>query len=347
MSVDLKGLYVMMLRSRLFEERVQLLWEQGRIPGEMHMSLGEEAIVAGVVSLLREDDAMALDHRGTAPLLMRGEDPVLLLKELLGRPDGLCKGQGGHMHLFSRMHMAASSGIVGASGPAAAGFALALKTAGKKGALAVAFFGEGSMNQGMLLESMNLASAWKLPVVFVCKDNGLSITTPSSEVTGGDLLQRAQGLGLVPYEADGARVESVLEAATPALEAVREGGPPVFLYAGCVHFEGHFLGDAYLRFLRQPLRQARHMAGETLRSLTSSEGEGRVARLGNLKRALIRIDRAREEQKARREDPLSMVRESLRTEQDWLSDVEGDIRAEIEAVVAEAVEGRTAGGTAS
>jgi len=178
------------------------------------MSIGEEGVVAGVVSLLREGDAMALDHRGTAPLLMRGEDPVLLLKEFLGRPDGLCRGQGGHMPLFSQKHMAASSGIVGASGPAAAGFALALKTHEKEGALAVAFFGEGSMN---------LAAAWKLPVVFVCKDNGLSITTLSLEVTGGDLLQRAQGLGLTPYEADGARVESVQAAASSAFQAVRQG----------------------------------------------------------------------------------------------------------------------------
>ena len=278
MSADLKALYAMMLRSRLFEEQVKVLWEQGRISGEMHMSIGEEGIAAGVVSQLREDDALALDHRGTAPLLMWGEDPVLLLKELLGRPDGLCRGQGGHMHLFSQRHMAASSGIVGASGPTAAGFALALQRQGKD-ALAVAFFGEGSMNQGMLLESMNLASSWRLPVVFVCKDNGLSITTPSSEVTGGDLLQRAQGLGLTTYEADGTRVDSVQAAASTAFQRVREGGPPAFMLAGCFHYEGHFLGDGYLRILRRPLKQARYMAGETIRSFVSREGQARVARI--------------------------------------------------------------------
>jgi pyruvate dehydrogenase E1 component alpha subunit len=341
MSADLKALYAMMLRSRLFEEQVQVLWEQGLISGEMHMSIGEEGVVAGVVSLLREGDAMALDHRGTAPLLMWGEDPVLLLKEFLGRPDGLCRGQGGHMHLFSRKHVAASSGIVGASGPTAAGFALALKTREKESALAVSFFGEGSMNQGMLLESMNLAAAWKLPVVFVCKDNGLSITTLSSEVTGGDLLQRALGLGLTPHEADGTRVESVQAAASSAFKTVREGGPPAFLLARCFHYEGHFLGDGYLRILRRPLKQARTMAGETIRSVVSSEGEGRFARLGNLKRALTRIDRARQEQKARNEDPLRLARERLKSEGDWLEQTERDIRTEMEAVVSEALEDRT------
>ena len=91
-------------------------------------------------------------------------------------------------------------------------------------------------------------------MVFVCKDNGLSITTPSSEVTGGDLLQRAQGLGLTTYEADGTRVDSVQEAASTAFQRVREGGPPAFMLAGCFHYEGHFLGDGYLRILRRPLK---------------------------------------------------------------------------------------------
>lgn len=106
-----------MLKSRLFEEAVTQLWKEGLISGEMHLGTGEEAIVAGIVSQLRTGDSMALDHRSTPPLLMRGLDPVLILRELLGRPEGLCSGRGGHMHLFSRDHLAASSGIVGATGP--------------------------------------------------------------------------------------------------------------------------------------------------------------------------------------------------------------------------------------
>ncbi|NIT30298.1 MAG: thiamine pyrophosphate-dependent dehydrogenase E1 component subunit alpha, partial [Armatimonadetes bacterium] len=116
MPADLWTLYALMLKSRLFEEAIAQLWHDGLISGEMHLGTGEEAIIAGVVAQLREGDAMALDHRGTAALLMRGVDPALILRELLGRPDGLCGGVGGHMHLFSKEHLAASSGIVGAEG---------------------------------------------------------------------------------------------------------------------------------------------------------------------------------------------------------------------------------------
>lgn len=153
---NLWQLYEQMYRSRLFEEGVQALWEQGHISGEMHQGLGEEGVVAGIVCQLRDGDAMALDHRGTPPMLMRGVEPRLLLLEFLGRSDGLCQGMGGHMHLFAPELLVASSGIVGASGPAGAGFALAAQHL-RPGRLAVSFFGEGAINQGMLLEAMNLA----------------------------------------------------------------------------------------------------------------------------------------------------------------------------------------------
>ena len=170
MELDFWHIYENMFRSRSFEKAITQAWHAGRISGEMHLSVGEEAIVAGTVLQLQGGDAMALDHRGTAPLVMRGVDLALLFREMLGKADGLCKGQGGHMHLFSKEHLAASSGIVGAAGPAAAGFALANRYL-RPGKVALAFFGEGAMNQGMLLESMNLAVVWRLPVVFICKDN--------------------------------------------------------------------------------------------------------------------------------------------------------------------------------
>src|SRR5512142_203610 len=114
MPPDLWSLYALMLKSRLYQEVITRLWQDGLISGEMHLGTGEEAIIAGVVAQLRPGDAMALDHRGSAALLMRGVDPVQILRELLGCADGLCGGMGGHMHLFSREHLAASSGIVGA-----------------------------------------------------------------------------------------------------------------------------------------------------------------------------------------------------------------------------------------
>jgi TPP-dependent pyruvate/acetoin dehydrogenase alpha subunit len=124
MEADLWSLYTQMLRSRLFEEKITELWTAGHISGEMHLGVGEEAIVAGIIAHLQEGDALALDHRGTPPLVMRGIDLGSLLRELLGKKDGLCGGWGGHMHLFSRELLAASTGIVGATGPMGVGFAL-------------------------------------------------------------------------------------------------------------------------------------------------------------------------------------------------------------------------------
>ncbi len=160
-----------------------------------------------MVACLRDGDAMALDHRGTPPLVMRGVDLVLLLKELLGRTDGLCGGMGGHMHMFSAKHLAASSGIVGSSGPLAAGFALAAQYL-HPGNISVCFFGDGASNQGMLLESFNLASAWQLPVIFVCKDNTWAITTQSPKVTGGNIIDRPRAFGINSVEVDGSDVEA-------------------------------------------------------------------------------------------------------------------------------------------
>lgn len=170
MKADILKLYTMMFRSRLYEEAITRLWQAGLISGEMHLGTGEEAIMAGILSQLRSGDALALDHRGTAPMLMVGVDPILIIRELLGRPDGLCGGKGGHMHLFSKDHIAASSGIVGAADPTAVGFAIAAQQL-RPESVAIAFFGEGVMNQGMLMESLNLAAVWNLPILFVCKDD--------------------------------------------------------------------------------------------------------------------------------------------------------------------------------
>ena len=232
--------------------------------------------VVGVVAQLADGDSMALDHRGTAALLVRGVDPVAILRELLGRPDGLCGGKGGHMHLFSPDHLAASSGIVGAAGPCAAGFALAAQHL-RPGAVTVAFFGEGAMNQGMLMESLNLASVWSLPVVFVCKDDGWSITTESGQLTGGDLEERSRGLGVPAVAVDGRDAGAVWEAAVVAIQRARSGQGPTFLRARCVHFEGHFLGYQLLRLVRQPLKEMPGVTAPLARSLLRPGGAANTA----------------------------------------------------------------------
>ncbi len=326
-----------MLKSRLFEEAVAKLWHDGLISGEMHLGTGEEAIIAGVVSQLREGDAMALDHRGTAALLMRGVDPLSILRELLGHPDGLCGGMGGHMHLFSKQHLAATSGIVGAEGPSAAGFALWAQYA-HPGAIAVAFFGEGAMNQGMLMESLNLASAWNLPVLFVCKDDGWAITTQSERVTGGDLNERVRGLGMPAIDVDGRDVAAVWKASHAAIERARSGQGPSFLHARCVHFEGHFLGFQLLRIVSEPFKEMTGMAIPLTRSFLRPGGAALRERTAGLKEVLATARSTLHD--PRRDlvnDPVRCMRDTLLAEPERLRELEDQIEQEIGDLLASAL----------
>jgi TPP-dependent pyruvate/acetoin dehydrogenase alpha subunit len=337
MPPDIWSFYSIMLKSRLFEEAIARLWQEGLISGEMHLGTGEEAIIAGIVSHIREGDAMALDHRGSAALLMRGVDPVLILRELLGYPDGLCAGMGGHMHLFSKEHLAASSGIVGAAGPAAAGFALAAQIL-RPHAIAVAFFGEGAMNQGMLMESLNLASVWKLPVLFVCKDDDWSITTKSRQMTGGNLDERAQGLGVPAVEVDGRDVQSVWEAAGKAIERARSGQGPTFLHAHCVHLEGHFLGFQLIRVVRNPIKEIPAIARPLTQAVLQPRGAAVLERLAGLKIVLgSLLSTLRDPRRSSANDPIQRVRAALRSEPKRLEELEDQIGNEISKVIASAL----------
>ncbi len=283
-TVPVEELYRQMCRAREFEMALARLWEKGLISGEMHLGIGEEAVAAGVVAHLREGDAICLDHRSTPPLVARGVDLEALVLEMLGDPEGLCCGWGGHMHLFSREHLACSSGIVGSSAPLGLGFALASQYL-ETGGVAVAFFGEGAMNQGMLLESLNLAAAWRLPLVLVCKDNRWAITTRSRTVTAGNLARRARSLGVPARRVDGTRVDRVWRAARWAVERARRGRGPSFLLAHCPRREGHFLGDPMLRVYRDPLGQVLEIAPPLLRSLLArplSRLASRVRCLGQI-----------------------------------------------------------------
>ncbi len=322
MGTDLLALFRLMLRSRRFEEAVTSLWETGKISGEMHLGVGDEAVVAGVVAHLRDGDAMALDHRGTPPLVMRGVDLALLLKEFLGRTDGLCNGMGGHMHLFSAQHLAASSGIVGSSGPLAAGFALAAQYL-HPGNISVAFFGDGASNQGMLLESLNLASAWKLPLIFVCKDNTWAITTQSPNVTGGNIIDRARAFGIDSAEVDGSDVEAVYTAAGNMIERARDGDGPSFLLARCPRLEGHYLGD--------PLRRANmvELAGPLMTAFTMQPGASVAERAYALGTLLSLVGKTTVEKNWRRHDPLDKTRRKLQSQKAGLDALEKEVEAEI------------------
>jgi TPP-dependent pyruvate/acetoin dehydrogenase alpha subunit len=334
MASDLWSLYAAMLKSRLFEEAVARLWHEGLISGEMHLGTGEEAIMAGVVGHLREGDAMALDHRGTAALLMRGVDPVRILRELLGYADGLCGGKGGHMHLFSKDYLAASSGIVGAEGPTAVGFGIAAQHL-RRGSIAVSFFGEGAMNQGMLMESMNLASAWKLPVLFVCKDDGWAITTQSGRVTGGNLNERARGLGVAVAEVDGCDVSAVWEASHSAIERARFGDGPTFLHARCIHLEGHFLGFQLIRMVREPLREVSEIAVPLTQSFLRPSGAALGARLAGLKTVIGAVlSTLRDPRRDSANDPVRRARTTLQTDSSRLQELENQVEEEIRKALA-------------
>lgn len=324
MGPDLLFLYRQMLRSRRFEEAVKSIWDAGKISGEMHLGIGEEAVVAGVVSQLNDGDAIAIDHRCTPPMVMRGIDLALILKELLGRPDGLCDGWGGHMHLFSEPHLAASSGIVGAAGPLCAGFALAAQYL-EEGNVAVAFFGEGAFNQGMLMESLNLASTWKLPAVFVCKDNGWAITTRSQDVTGGDILKLAGDFGMPALAVDGSDVEAVWQTAYQAIRTAREDGGPSFLLARCPRLEGHYLGDPLIR------TDLMKLAGPLTSALLASKGAPVRERIHSMGTLLSALGRARLGEKMTRRDPLERAVQKLQPRQAQL--IEREVAIEIKKVL--------------
>ena len=324
--MDHLDLFRQMARARAFEDAVAALWRQGRIAGEMHLGTGEEAVAAGVVAGLRRGDGVALDHRPTPVLTALGVDLVLMLAEMLGLEAGLTRGRAGHMHLMSKAHLAASSGIVGSSAPLGAGFALAGRTL-RPGAVAVAFFGDGAMNQGMLLETLNLASAWQLPILFVCKDNGWAITTRTDAVSGGDPVTRAKAFGLPAADVDGVDVWAVASAAAEAIDRARRGRGPSFLRARVPRLDGHFLGDALVRAARSPAEDGRQLLGDVTSAVLSRTGGGLGDRARSVVRLLDLMRRARREDRDTRRDPLERARSSVgegpaaRLEEEALADV--------------------------
>ncbi|MGD2050848.1 MAG: thiamine pyrophosphate-dependent dehydrogenase E1 component subunit alpha [Acidimicrobiia bacterium] len=333
-TAPLADLYSDMTRMRLFEEAIGDLWWRGLISGEMHLGIGEEGIIAGVMAHLDEGDAVALDHRPTAALLARGTDPKELLLEMLGREEGSGHGRGGHMHLFDRERLVASSGIVGSSAPLACGFALSgLRL--RPGSVAVAFFGESAINQGMLMEALNLAVVWKLPVVFVCKDNGWAISTRSGEMTGGTPGRRADAFGIPAWRVDGSSVSEVWAVAGKAVNRARRGRGPGFLWATCQRPRGHFEDDPLLRFFEDP----REVGGEIPRlargSMDRSAGEMR-ARGAGTRRLIGTLARAAASRFGPRKDPIRRAAKGL--DDSRLGALEAAARAEVDAVVREALE---------
>ncbi|MFH1149166.1 MAG: thiamine pyrophosphate-dependent dehydrogenase E1 component subunit alpha [Actinomycetota bacterium] len=332
--MDLERLYLQMARMRAFELAIGGLWKRGLISGEMHLGTGEEAVIAGVLDHLTDGDSVSLDHRSTPALVGRRVDMTRIILELLGDPEGLCSGMGGHMHLFCPARLAASSGIVGSSVPLGAGFALATQHL-RPGKVAVAFLGEGAMNQGMAMEALNLAAVWKLPLIVVCKDNRWSITTRSGSVTAGNLADRARLLGVPGVKVNGLRVEKVWGASEGPVARARAGEGPSFIHARCVHLDGHFLGDPVLRIYEDPIGQVKQMSGPLLGAAVKQPGAGwttRAASLGGIGATLagLGIDTYT------RRDPVDLAGRQLEVETRVKLDEES--RTEVNEAVANALE---------
>ena len=236
-----------MVTIRFFEQAVEKHFLAGEIPGFVHLYIGEEAIATGVCANLTEDDYIASTHSGHGHCIAKGADVNKMMAELFGRRTGYCKGKGGSMHIadFS-IGMLGANGVVGGSLPIAAGAALAISMLDQK-RVTVAFFGDGASNRGTFHESANLASVWKLPVIFLCENNQYASTTPYKTTTSvEDIADRAHGYSMPGVAVDGNDVFAVYEAAKAAIERARNGGGPSLLEAKTYRVKGHFVGDPEL-----------------------------------------------------------------------------------------------------
>ena len=237
--------YRMMKTIREFEERIHVEFETGDISGFVHLYAGEEAIATGVCLHLEDDDRIGSTHRGHGHCIAKGCDLNGMMAELYGRRNGLCAGKGGSMHIADLdKGMMGANGIVGGSPPLICGAGLAAKTLGKK-AVAVAFVGDGGSNQGTTFESLNLASIWQLPCIFVVENNGYAEATSVKYSTAcDDVADRANGFNMPGVVVDGHDFFSVYETAGEAISRAREGGGPTLIECKVNRYFGHFEGDA-------------------------------------------------------------------------------------------------------
>lgn len=246
--------YKQMVRIRTYEEMIKRdyhadktpAWDigAGAIPGEMHLSAGQEPVAVGLCANLHDSDAMTAPHRPHHLALAKGVDMKAMTAEIFGRTTGLSHGKGGHMHLFDPSQHFSCSGIIAEGLPVAVGQAMAFSRR-KKENIAVGVAGEGATNQGAFHEALNLAAEWKLPVVFVIEDNDWAISVPKKVSTSvRDNSLRAAAYGIPGARVEGNDVETIYEAAKRAVDRARAGGGPTLLEIHTVRLWGHFEGDA-------------------------------------------------------------------------------------------------------
>jgi pyruvate dehydrogenase E1 component alpha subunit len=234
----------LMLTIRYFDERALALYRAGEMRGTTHPYIGMEAVGVGVMLALRADDYVTSTHRGHGHTIAKGGDPKRMMAELLGRATGYSGGKGGSMHIADMdKHMLGANGIVGGGMGLATGAALTARLQ-QTGSVAVCFFGDGALEQGILHETTNLAAIWKLPVVYVCENNQYAMSTRSDwSVAGGDPARRAAGYGIPGVSVDGMDLFAVFSAASDLVERARRGDGPSYLVCNTYRFHGHHAGD--------------------------------------------------------------------------------------------------------
>jgi acetoin:2,6-dichlorophenolindophenol oxidoreductase subunit alpha len=240
---ELLFLYRQMLYIRRFEERVMDLYERAQIPGIAHVSIGQEAVSVGICSALRVDDYVTSTHRGHGHCLAKGARPDRMFAELFGKRSGYCGGKGGSMHIADpETGNLGANAIVGGSLAIATGAAVSAR-ARATDQVAVCFFGDGAANQGLFLESMNMAAIWSLPVIYACEANQYGEYTATSDVTAGNLADRGRALGIASETVDGMNVLTVRAAAQAAVARARSGGGASLLVCDTYRFHGHGMSD--------------------------------------------------------------------------------------------------------
>ncbi|KUK18055.1 thiamine pyrophosphate-dependent dehydrogenase E1 component subunit alpha [Thermococcus sibiricus] len=237
-------IYETMVKIREHEERVAELFAQGKIPGFVHLYIGEEAVATGVMAHLRKEDFITSTHRGHGHFIAKGGNIKASMAELFGKATGICKGKGGSMHIADLdVGELGANGIVGGGIPHAVGAALGIKLNSLDN-VAVAFFGDGASNQQNFHEAINLAAIWKLPVVFVCENNLYQISLPYSKQQAiKSVAERAVAYGIPGVSVDGQDVFAVYEVAKEAIERARNGEGPTIIEAKTYRYRGHFEGD--------------------------------------------------------------------------------------------------------
>ena len=289
--------YRQMIKIRLFEEKTNELYTSAKMPGLAHLYIGEEAVAVGVCEALRQDDYITSTHRGHGHCLAKGAKLDKMFSELLGKVDGYCRGKGGSMHIADQdSGYLGANGIVGGSAGIATGAALSIKMRASD-QVAVCFFGDGALGQGLFYESMNMAQLWNLPVIYVCENNLYGEYTPTEKSTSGNRLARAEAFGMDNVEISGQDVRLVYQTVKRLVERARAGEGPAFLLCHTYRFRGHHVGD-----IDRPYRS-----------------------------------REEEEKWQTENDPLKILSDWLvsdkMVEPDLFSQIEEEVRAEVEAAV--------------